>query len=448
MNITLDKTTATDALLKVNLTETDYQPKVAEKIRSFARKAQIKGFRPGKVPVDLIRRMYGKSILVEEINELVSTSVNNYIREQKIHMLGEPLPNEEKARRIDWDTQRDFEFEFQIGMVEDFSIELSDKVKITRLALSADEQIADTVLDLQRRFGAVTHPELSEARDSLYGDVAATGSEERKSAFVEIEKLHKKEQKKFIGVKIGDAIAFQIEDLSDNTQALARILNVDEAEAKNARGSYTFYVSTITRTQPAELNQELFDKVFGAGAVDSADAFVAKVKQTISDNFLRETNVLLESEIQEYFVENTKINLPDNFLKLWLKSSRNQPLADEVPEKEFKEYRDALKWDLIKNKIAEDHHIDVDTEAVRARAKVLFAGQFGGMEFAEQLGDRLDVMVHNFLAGQDGKGRPFMRIYELMRNEKVMALIKEKITVLESKTSLEQYKKIAAARKR
>lgn len=448
MNITLDKKSATDGLLKISLAETDYQPKVTEKIKDFARKAQIKGFRQGKVPAGMIQRMYGKSILVEEINQMVSTSISDYIRDQKLTVLGDPLPNEEKARTIDWDTQRDFEFEFQIGMVEEFSYELSNKVKVTSHPIEVDEKALDeTLTDLKQRFGTVSYPELSELGDSIYGEIAAAGSEEKKGSFVVIEKLKKKEQKKFIGVKKEDVITFNIEDLAEEPLVIAQVLNVSEEEAKNARGGYSFHVSSISRTEPAELNQELFDKVFGPGSVDSSDAFIAKVKETISRNYERETNHLLEHEIQHYYVDHTKINLPDEFLKSWLKASGNQQITDEVLEKEFKAYRDSLKWDLIKNKIADDHGVKVEGDEVRVKAKEMIAEQFGGMAFADQLGDRFDALVNNYLAGQDGKGQQFMRIYNQLRNEKLMALIKEKITVQEKKVNVEQFKKIAAEHK-
>lgn len=448
MNITLDKKSATDALLKISLAETDYQPKVAEKIKDFARKAQIKGFRQGKVPAGMIQRMYGKSIMVEEINQMVSTSISDYIRDQKLTVLGDPLPNEEKTRSIDWDTQRDFEFEFQIGMVEEFAYELSSKVKVTSHPIEVDEKAMDeTLTDLKQRFGKVTYPETSELGDHVYGEIAAAGTEEKKGSFVVIEKLKKKEQKKFIGVKKEDVITFAIEDLADDTLVIAQILNISEEDAKNVRGSYSFHVSSISRTEPAELNQELFDKVFGPGVVDSSEAFIAKVKDTISRNYERETNHLLEHEIQHYYVENTKINLPDEFLKSWLKASGNQQITDEVLEKEFKAYRESLKWDLIKNKIADDNGIKVEGDEVRQKAKEMIAEQFGGVAFADQLGDRFDALVNNYLAGQDGKGQQFMRIYNQLRNEKLMALIKEKITVQEKKVNVEQFKKIAAEHK-
>ncbi len=445
LNITLDKKSATDALLTVNLNEADYQPKIAEKIKDFARKAQIKGFRPGKVPVGMIQRMYGKSILVDEINQLVSSSVNDYIRNQKLTVLGDPLPNEDKVRSIDWDTQRDFEFEFQIGMVEEFTYELSPKVKLTRYTIDVSEQVMnETLTDLRQRFGKMTNPETSERGDRLYGEISPAGSDEKKGSLIAIEKLPNNVQPKFIGVRKDETITFAIEELAAEAGIIAQILNISEDEAKNARGTYSFQVTSVSRTEPAEMQQELFDKVFGPGVVDTEEAFLTKVKETISRNYERETNQLLDHEIQHYYVDHTKVNMPDEFLKTWLKSSGNQTITDEVLEKEFKTYRDSLKWDLLKNKVADDHGINVDGNEVRARARTMIAEQFGGQAIADQLGDRFDDLVNNYLSGQDGKGQQFMRIYNQLRAEKIMTLIREKITFQEKTVSLEAFKKIAA----
>ena len=159
MNITLDQQSTTDGALKISLQETDYAPKVEQKVREYSRKANIKGFRQGKVPSGVIKKMFGKSILVEEVNHIVSHSLSDYIREKKLRILGDPMPNEEKARTIDWDTQKDFEFEFQVGMVDDFKIELSNKVKVPSHPIDVtDKNIDTTIEDIQKRYGQMSYP--------------------------------------------------------------------------------------------------------------------------------------------------------------------------------------------------------------------------------------------------------------------------------------------------
>ncbi len=445
MDIQLDKQSVTDGTLKISLKETDYLPKVDQKIREYSRKANIKGFRQGKVPSGVIKKMFGKSILVEEVNHLVSHGISDYIRDNKLRVLGDPMPNEEKARTIDWDTQKDFEFEFQLGMVDDFKIELSNKVKVTSHPIDVTDKVIDnTINDIQRRYGQVSYPEVSEAGDNLHGEiVTADGS--TKNSYIPLEKLDKKEQEKFIGVKKDDTVTFNIEDISDNN-IKSQILDADPTEVQSAKGSYNFKVTNITRIIPAELNQELFDKVFGKDAVADESAFREKVKETIATNYNRETDHLLEHEIQHWYVDNTKIEMPENFLKKWIMNTSGGQVNDETLQKEFGAYKESLKWNLIVNKIADDNQVSVEPNEVKMKAKAQILEQFGGnAAIADQLGERFDSIVDNYLQGQDGKGDNYMKIYNQLRMEKIMKIIREKITVTEKTVSLEEFEKLVAA---
>jgi trigger factor len=447
LHISLEKQSVTDGLIKIKLAETDYLPKVDEKIRDYARKATIKGFRQGKVPTGVIKKMFGKSILVEEVNHLVSHGVSDYIKDNKLRILGEPLPNQEKARLIDWDTQKEFEFEFQIGMVEDFQVELSQKVKVKSHPIEVDEKVIDeTVTDLRRRFGIISYPEMTEATDNISGEITAEDGV-TKTTYLQIEKVEKKEQKKFIGLKKDDVVDFDIEKVTNDEAARAQLLGVSEDEAKQAKGKRSLKITSITRVELAEVNQELFDKTFGKDAVKTEDEFRNKIRETISENYQRETDHLLDHEIQHYLVDHTTIKLPETFLKEWLKATSEGQVNDEVLAKELGSYQESIKWDLIKNKIAEDNKIEVAGEEVRQRAKEVIAEQFGGHAIIEQLGDKMDAIAENYLAGQDGKGQNFMRLYNQLRQEKIMKFIREKITISEKKVSLDEFRKIAAEHK-
>jgi trigger factor len=442
LEITLNKTNTTEGLIKIKLTEGDYQPKVEEKVKEYARKASIKGFRQGKVPSGVIKKMFGKSILVEEINHLLSHQLSDYIKENNLKILGEPIPNQEKAQTIDWDAQKNFEFEYQIGMVDDFKYDLSSKVKVKSYPIDVDEKtIQETVADLKKRFGVVSEPDESVADDNLFGELrAAEGDFKREHAFIAIEKVEKKEQKKFIGVKKEEEVEFDIAKIYSDDDLRAQLLGQTQEEAKGAKGKYIFKTNHISRTAPAEVNQEFFDKVFGKDAVKNEDEFIAKIKETISENYNRESEHFLEHHIEDYFVANTSIDLPEQFLKTWLKSSSQGQVTDSVLEKEFEDYKRGLKWDLVKNKIAEDNKITVEADEVRAKAKDLIISQFGGQAIASQLSDRLDGIADNYLQNENGQN--FMKLYNQLRAEKILRLIREKITVQEKKVSVDEFKKI------
>ena len=453
MEITLDKKTNTEGLIKIKLSEGDYQPSVEEKVKDYARKANIKGFRQGKVPTGVIKKMFGKSILVDEINHLLSHKITDYIKDNNIKILGEPLPNHDKSRDIDWDAQKDFEFEYEIGMVEDFNYDLSPKTKVKAYQIVVDDKtIQDTVNDLKKRFGKVTYPEVSEEQDTLFGelraaDAGAEGAEPMKKehASIPIEKVEKNERNKFTGLKKEDEVTFEIAKIFKEETDITELLGLSAEEAKVVTGPFILKVNTISRTEPAELTQELFDRVFGKDSAKTEGEFIQKVKDTISENYKRETDHFLDHHIEDFFLENTKINLPDGFLKTWLKSTSQGQVTDSVLDTEFDHYVRGLKWDLIKNKIAEDNQIKVEADEVRNKAKEMIIAQFGGQAFADQLKDKLDGIADNYLQNENGQN--FMRLYNQLRGEKILKHVREKITIEEKKVSVEDFKKIVAEHK-
>ncbi|MFZ9981823.1 MAG: trigger factor [Cyclobacteriaceae bacterium] len=439
VNITLDKKSITDGTIRISIQESDYLPSVDKKIKDYARKANIKGFRQGKVPSGVVKNMFGKSFMVDEINQLVSQSVTGYIRDNKLNVLGDPMPNEEKAAGIDWETQKDFDFEFRVGLAEDFKVELSEKLKVTRKVIEVTEQtVSEAVEDARLRYGNISYPEVSSITDTLYGEVAREGEEEMKPGYINIQKLSSNVQKQFTGVKKDDVITFEGSGFSEDAAETARALNISEAEAKVIKGTFKFKVTTISHSDPAEFNQDFFDKVFGKDKVTTEEAFRAMVRETIEKNYEREADHMFEHELEHFFTDQIKFSLPEEFLKDWLKKT-DEKINDEVLSREFSSYTREMRWNLIREKIAELGGIKVEAADVREKAKVMIIEQFGGAAIADQLGDRMDAFADNYLQGNEGKN--FMRLYNQLRNEKISAYIKEKITVSNKTVSLEEFRK-------
>lgn len=442
MEITLDKKSNIEGLIKIKLSEVDYQPQVEEKMRDYARKANLKGFRPGKVPTGVIRKMFGKSIKVDEINHLVNHKISDFIKEKNLRILGDPLPDREKALTIDWDNQKDFEFEYHIGMVDEFKYDLSPKIKIKSYPIKLEEKTVDeTVVDLQKRYGKVSYPEASEAGDALYGTLkSADGTWQKEGALIHLENVRKSEQSKFLGRKKEDVISFDIEKLYEDTAQLDELLSVEGVPGPK-KGEFNFTVVAVSRIEPANLGQDLYDRVFGKNAATDENSFREKIRETINDNYKRETEHYLSHTIEDELVHHTKINIPEAFLKTWLKTvDENNQITEDVLEREFNSYSKNLKWDLIKNKIAEDNQIKVEAEEVKAKATELIISQFGGPEFANQIQDKLDGIVQNYLSHENGKN--FMRLYNQLRDEKIMSHIKNQITVDENPVNVEGFRKI------
>ena len=440
MNISLNQLTATDGSITIKIEEQDYLSKVNTKIKDYAKKANIKGFRQGMVPIGVVKKMFGKSILAEEVNHIISHSISDFIKEKKLKVLGDPMPDNEKTPRIDWEVQKEFEFIFNIGMAADFKVELSSKVKIQKYKIDVDQKVLDDTMDeARKRYATPTYPEVSEATDILYGErVGATA--DQKNTYIPISKVMAAEQKKFIGLKKEDVIEFNAKQAFETIADQANALGLHEGDLDKTDGNASVKITHISRLIDADLNQETFDKVFGKDAVTNMDEFTAKIKETISANYERETNHMLDHEIEHYLSDNIKVDLPEEFLKNWLKNTGDGTITDEVLAKEFDDYKKSIKLDLIKNQLAEENKIQTDANDVKARAKQMVIDQFGGAAVAEQLQDRIDAIADNYLKGNDGQN--FMKLYNTLRSEKIMSHIKSTITITEKAVTLDEFKKV------
>lgn len=442
MDITLEKKNPTEASIKITLTEADYQPKVQEKLKEYGKKAQIKGFRPGKVPPALIKKMYGKSILIDEINHLLSHSVNDYIKDNKLQILGEPLPDTTDGQNIDWDNQQSFEFQYQIGLVDDFKYQLDNK-KITRYKIKTDEQsIAETIENLQKQYGKMTNPEKSEEGDFLYGQVTQSEGAYNENVSIPLSLIEEKERKNFIGVAKGDKIKFDLKKTFKDTATIADALNVEEDAAGTLEGEFELEVINVNRQEAAEMDQEFFDKIFGKDVVKTEEAFRNKVQETMDQNYNRETEIYFNKSIQDTLLADTAIELPNDFLKRWLLVSNEGKITEDDIAKEYDAYAKEMKWTIIQNKIGEDEGVKVENSDIEEKAKEMITDQLGSSGLLAQFGDNLDVFVQNYLQAENGEN--YMRIFNQVRADKVFSAIQEKIEVEEKEVDVEAFKKIVS----
>ena len=439
MNIQLDQISNVEALIKINLEETDYQPKVEAKLREYSKKAQIKGFRPGKVPRTLIQKMYGESILIDEVNHLVSHKVMDYIKENEIQILGEPLPNIDKVRDLDWKSTKSFDFEYNIGIAQGFDLTVDKKVKVETYSIKVDQDLVkETVDSIKKQFGESTNPEVSEAGDSLYGTILSEEEgEEGYGGLIDISDVSSRSQKDFIGVKAGDVIEFDPTSAIKDDEKRAQLVGDDN---KDKKGKIKFEVKNINRVTPAELSQELFDKTFGKDLVKSEDEFTNKVKETLAENYNKETDSYTDLKIKDKLIEKTKIDLPDTFLKRWLERS-NDKLTKEEIDKDYPLYVDDLKWSMIKNKLAKENNIKAEHDDVVNEAKNMIRAQFGAMGMSEALEANIDHFAQNYLQGEEGQN--YMKLHEKVFNDRVIAYIRENITLKVKEVTLDEYKKKA-----
>ncbi|TDQ15282.1 trigger factor [Algoriphagus boseongensis] len=439
MEITLDKHSANQALIKIKLNEADYQPKVDAKLKDYAKKAAIKGFRPGKAPVSMVKNIYGMSVLVDEINSILSESLNNYLKEQTFRILGEPLPVEKEDNSIDWKAQKDFDFEYKIGFVESVELPLDNKTKGTKYSIKVDDKLVNETIDnLKSQYGESTNPEVSEAGDNIYGDLKVIDGNFSKTLSLPTSKLSKKLAAKFIGISKEAVVEFEAKEVKKDEWSEAFGLSAEEAA--EAKGAFTFTVKNINRTAEAELNQEFFDKIFGPDQVKSLEEFTEKVRETLQSSYDRESKVFTEEELKKVLVEKAKIDLPDTFLKEWLIRANDGKVTEEDVEKEYPIYANQLTWSLISNQIAKDNGIQAEHADVIEKTKEMIREQFASSGLGAQLEASMDVFVDNYLKGNEGQN--YMNMLTSVQNDKVLAFVQEKIDLKEKNISIDEFKEL------
>jgi len=442
MEIVLEKKSTTDAKLKVNLKEEDYQPKIKEKLKEYGKKVSMKGFREGKVPASLINKMYGKSIMVDEINNLLYQSVNSYIKENKLSIVGDPLPDTEKANNIDWDNQKDFEFFYDLGLVNEFNFELSDKISLNKCIISVEENVIKETLDnLRKQYGKMVDGEICKEEDFVKGQLKEVNGTYDKETSIPLNRVSAKELPKFLGKKVGDKIEFNIEEAFVETNYIEYVTGLPKEEAQNTKGKFEFTIINIRHSELADIDQEFFDKIFGKDGVSNETEFNEKLKETISENYSRESEALLINDIRDYYIANTKIELPHDFIKRWLLTSNQGKVTQEQIDKEFDSYIEELKWTLIKNKIAEASDIKVEHEDVMVQVREMMLRQFGMTSVPEGMEDTFDKIVDNYLKENNAKN--YMKVFEEVYNNKALQLIREKIKVTEKSVTVDEFKKLA-----
>ncbi|WP_297335488.1 trigger factor [Algoriphagus sp.] len=439
MEITLDKHSANQASIKIKLTEADYQPKVDAKLKDYAKKANIRGFRPGKAPISMVKNMYGTSVLVEEINTLLGESLNTYIKEQPFRILGDPLPVEATEEKIDWKTQKEFDFEYKIGFIENFQLPLDDTIEANQYSIQVDDKLVnETIENLKSQYGESSNPEKAEAGDHVYGDLKLVDGEFSKTLSLPLPKVSKKFASKFIGLSKGDVVEFEGKEVKKGEWSEAFGLAEDELE--HSKGSFTFTIQNINRTTEAELNQEFFDKIFGPDQVDSEEGFVQKVRETLQSSYDRESKVFTEEELKKVLVKKANLDLPENFLKEWLLKANEGKVSEEDVEKEFPQYAQQLTWSLISNELAKANEIKAEHEEVIEKTKEMIREQFASSGLGSQMESSMDLFVDNYLKGEEGQN--YMNMLTSVQNEKVLNFVKEKVKLTEKVLTIDDFKEL------
>lgn len=436
MNITKESIDKLNAVVKIEISEADYSNKVAEVLKDYSKKANIPGFRKGHVPFGMVKKQYGKSIMIDEVNKLIQDSLNKFLTEEKLDILGNPLPKTQA--NFSWD-KKDYSFEFELGLAPEFDVNLDAKKKVTQYDIVADDKLINKeVENLQQRFGKMS------AKDVIAKGVNVTGTFvneekeiEKKSSFVLEDVKGKSNQKQFIGAKVGDVIELKTKGLFADEHKLMGATGLTHDEVHGLNIPLTFTVEDITFTEKAALDQEFFDKIFGKDNVKTVSELKEKIKEDSEGQFQSQADQQLLNAITEYFIDNTKFDLPASFLKKWLAVAGENPLTDEQATEEFNKSEKGLRYQLIEGKIIKDNSLQVSYEELKDYAKGFIKNQmaqYGNMNPEEK---ELEDIANRVLGNQEEA----KRLQEQLMSSKLLTFYKEKMTFKTKKVSYEDFVK-------
>jgi trigger factor len=438
MNITKENVDALNAVIKIDIVADDYQAKVTEKLTDYRKKANIPGFRKGQVPMGMIKKQYGKSIIIDEVNTLLQASLNKFLQEEKLDILGNPIPRIDE--NFDWNADT-FTFEFEIGLAPEFKVDLSAKNKIKQYNIVATEElINEEVKNIQTRYGKVSPIEEVTKEANVTGTFVNEEKEiNKKGTFLVTELEGKKNQNKITGAKVGDVIELESKKLFENDHKLQQILGVAHDEIHDLDIKLTFTVEDITETEPAELNQELFDKLFPDGSVTTTTQLEDKIKEDAEKQFQQQADQFVLTAVQEYLIENTKFDLPADFLKKWLRTAGEKELTAEEAAAEFEKSEKVLRYQLIEGKLMKENDIKLDYKELVDFAKVFIRqqmAQFGNMNPEEK---ELDEIAGRILENQEGA----QKLQGQLISQKLITFFKENINFKTVEVSYEEFIKEA-----
>lgn len=452
MNVLQQNIDSVSAIIKVQIVKADYQEKVEKSLRNFRQKANIPGFRKGMAPMGMIKKMYGKAVEGEEVNKLVTEALFGYIRENKLNILGEPLPNTTEQKEIDFENDEDFEFCFDLAFAPEIKIELSkeDKVDYYNIEVS-DELVGKQIEMYAQRLGQPTQFEVVEDRDMVKGNLSEVdengnivegGLSAEGSVIMPSYFRDEKAKADFLGAKIGDKIIFNPQTATEgNEYELTHILKIEKSEVKNFTANVEFVITEITRQVPHAIDQELFDAVYGAGTCSTEEEFRAKTLEVLAEQLKPEADFKFWIDAREVIMNKIgELKFADSILKRWLLAT-GEAKTEESVEAEYPSMVKELSWHLVKEAIAKANDVKIEEADLNAAAEAQVKMQFAQYGMPEVPADMLKDYVAHMLKDEKSRRSLIDRAVE----EKVRETVKGLVTLNEKNISLEDFQKMFEA---
>lgn len=436
MNITRENKDALNAVVKINIEKKDYADKVAKILSDYKKSANIPGFRKGQVPIGLVKKQYGKAVLADEVNKLLQESLGNYLHEEKLDVLGNPLPKIQD--NIDWEAD-EFSFEFEIGLSPQFDIKLNGRKAITHYKIVADNKMIDNqIANIQKQYGQlISKAEVSKG-DEVTGVFFNEDAGIESTTTITLEKLKGKANlNKFVGAKVGDIITLSTKGLFNDAHYLMTYLKVDHDTAHNLNVEVTFTINEINERGLADLDQELFDKLFGKGVITTVTELKEKLKTDAEKQFTQQSDQKLLNDVTEYLIENTKFDLPSEFLQKWLQTVGDEPMNEAQAKEEYQKSEKSMRYQLIESKLIVDNNLQVNFEELKVYAGEMIKGQMAQFGQLNPSDKEVEDIVARVLSNQD----EVKRMSEQLTSQKLLSFYKENVKLKSKQLNYDAFAK-------
>ncbi|MDR5589418.1 trigger factor [Christiangramia sp. SM2212] len=436
MNITRENIDELNAVVKVDIAKEDYAGKVDKILKDYRKNANIPGFRKGHVPMGMVKKQYGQAVLVDEVNKLLQESLNKYLTEEKLDVLGNPLPKDQE--NFDWESDN-YSFEFELGIAPEFDVDLDLKKPVTKYNIVADEKMVnDQITSIQKQYGKLKTKEEVAEGDTVAGTFKNEEEGIENETTIELENIKgKRNLNKFVGSKVGDTITLKTKNLFEDDHALINHLSIEHDKAHDLDIEVEFTISEVNERELADLDQELFDKLFGKDKVKSVTELKEKIKEDAAKQFEQQSDQQLMNDITEALIEATNFELPKEFLQKWIQTVGEKPMTEEEAKEEYEKSEKGLRYQLIEGKVVNDNNLNVDfndlKEFTSEKIKQQMA-QFGQMDPSQK---ELDDISARILSNQE----EVKRLSEQLMNEKLLAFYKENMKFDEKEVTYEEFVK-------
>lgn len=463
MNVTRENVDELNAILKITVEKNDYQAKVDKTLEDYRKRSNIPGFRKGKVPMGMIKKQYGKAVLGDELNRVVSDALYKYIEDEKIEVLGNPLPKNDIEIKGDFDNPDTFEFAYEIGISPVVDVKLSGRNKFDFTKVKVDDALIDKqVDDLTRRYGKLVSVDKVGEKDLILcqfveldeaGEIKVGGIMNNSTISMEFVE-DKKTAKEIIGKKVGDKVVVDPSKVSKGGKDTAAMLGITEEELANVADKFQMTINEIKVMEPAEMNQELFDKLFGEGAVTSEKELREKVKEDLVKMFENDSNRILVRRISNSLIEKTEFELPNEFLKRWIFVTQNSKhnhdhdhghdhqhnhVSMEDIERDYENYVRGLRWQLIQGEIFKKNDLKIERQEAIEYTKGLLVNQYAQYGISAPEDKELEASAIQVL--KDNKEA--QQIYDMLADEKMLNYFKETVKLVDVEVDYDEFLRIA-----